>query len=95
MRDTAPCAALMQTDEAFILLSPYARVAGLAPQQAQNTLLIGIGLRKHRSGRLFQYLGSCEVGCLQSVIRILNRSLGSQQIRRDVGEVAYRIAQTV
>ena len=54
----------MQTDEAFILLSPYARVAGLAPQQAQNTLLIGIGLRKHRSRRLFQYLGSCEVGCL-------------------------------
>ena len=64
MRDTAPCAALMQTDEAFILLSPYARVAGLAPQQAQNTLLVGIGLRKHRSRRLFQYLGSCEVGCL-------------------------------
>ena len=95
MRDTAPYAGLMQTDEAFILLSPYARVAGLAPQQAQNTLLIGIGLRKHRSGRLFQYLGSCEVGRLQSVIRILNRSLGSQQIRRDVGEVAYRIAQTV
>ena len=55
---------LYATDEALSPLLPYARVAGLAPQQAQNTLLIGIGLRKHRSGRLFQYLGSCEVGCL-------------------------------
>ena len=64
MRDTAPYAGLMQTGEAFTLLSPYARVAGLAPEQAQNTLLIGIGLRKHRSRRLFQYLGYCEVGCL-------------------------------
>ena len=64
MRDIAPCAGLMQTDEALILLSPYARVAGLAPQQAQNTLLIGIGLRKHRSRRLFQYLRSCKVGRL-------------------------------
>ena len=55
---------LVATDEALSPLSLYARVAGLAPQQAQNTLLIGIGLRKHRSRRLFQYLGSCEVGCL-------------------------------
>jgi hypothetical protein len=40
---------LFATDEALSPLSPCARMAGLAPQQAQNTLLIGIGLRKHRS----------------------------------------------
>ena len=63
-RDTAPYAGLMQADEAFTLPSPYARIAELAPEQAQNTLLIGIGLRKHRSRRLFQYLRSCKVGRL-------------------------------